>query len=199
MTPAELRERVAELDALDKTRSIFGAIGHHYRFAPRLSEDTLVTHERAHGYTLPDDYRAYLLELGNGGPGPYYGVIGWRTKNAEDYTKYEDLGRPFAYAHEYNPTHFLDVETDDDDEDDEPRNQYWEAFDDRGSLVLSHQGCGLRVLLVVSGPCRGEVWDDSIADDGGYTPLVRPDGARHTFTSWYAEWLATSFAELRRA
>lgn len=198
----QLAERVRELAALDTKLAIFGASSHRYRFAPPLPETDLVTFERAHGFTLPDDFRLFLTTIGNGGAGPSYGVIGFRAGDAEDYTKYERLGAPFPYADDYNPIGILygedDTDDDDDDAADERRSAYWNAFSSDGVFYLCHHGCASRSLLVVAGPCRGEVWFDDSADDAGVGPAKsRTTGARHSFTSWYAEWLDTSFAKLR--
>jgi hypothetical protein len=53
---------------------IFGTSDHFYRLAPALSEEELLKLERRYGVRLPDDYRAYLMQIGNGGCGPGYGL-----------------------------------------------------------------------------------------------------------------------------
>lgn len=202
-----IRERVAELAALDPSCKLFGSGAHRYRFNPPYPEAELAQLERAHGFTLPDDYRAFITQLGNGGAGPSYGVIPFRGNDREDYTAYDFLGTPFPYQDHYNPTHILfneDALEDLDEDSDEyaeavdaARTAYWQAFTSHGALYLCHHGCAARSLLVVSGPCRGQVWADDIADDGGYLPEVdREAGVRLTFTSWYMAWLDRSLREL---
>ncbi|MFD1082636.1 hypothetical protein ACFQ3M_13665 [Micromonospora andamanensis] len=59
-------------------------------------------------------------------------------------------------------------------EDDEPY---------RGTLALSHQGCGDLSLLVLCGPARGRVVDTCPSKRGpGFA--ADPD-----FLSWYERWL----------
>src|SRR5947209_1602571 len=41
---------------------------------PVLSEEELVAFERKHRITLPEEYRTFLLEVGNGGLGPGDGL-----------------------------------------------------------------------------------------------------------------------------
>jgi hypothetical protein len=54
---------------------IFGASEHRFTLnAPRLEADVRVV-EQQHAIRLPADYRRFLLEAGNGGAGPYYGVF----------------------------------------------------------------------------------------------------------------------------
>ncbi len=44
-------------------------------FGPRLTEAQLEAFEAAYGVTLPAEYRWFLRELGDGGPGPAYGLL----------------------------------------------------------------------------------------------------------------------------
>lgn len=41
---------------------------------PHLTEKSVSEFEATHSLGLPADYRAFLLEIGNGGPGPGYGM-----------------------------------------------------------------------------------------------------------------------------
>jgi hypothetical protein len=33
------------------------------------------------------------------------------------------------------------------------------------------------------------MWADDTADDGGFRPLLQPDGSRLGFADWYQRWL----------
>jgi len=48
---------------------------HQYRLNPVLDEQAILTFEKRHNVRLPEDYRAFLLHVGNGGAGPYCGVL----------------------------------------------------------------------------------------------------------------------------
>ena len=63
------RIRVADPDC-----RFFGVDTHRYRFGPCLTDNDLQSIEAHYGITLPDDYRRFLLEIGNGGAGPGYGL-----------------------------------------------------------------------------------------------------------------------------
>lgn len=52
-----------------------------------------------------------------------------------------------------------------------------------GAICLCTMGCALRIWLVVSGPERGQMWDDYSADGADLGPLFT------TFGDCYLEWL----------
>ena len=189
-----VRSGIAELAALDPSRTLFGAGSHDYRFAPVIDEATLASFEEKASVRLTDDYRDFITQIGNGGAGPSYGVMGFRAKDPEDYTAYERLGTPWAYTEAYNPVEILDG---DGDESEYGQEAYWKAFNSDGALYLCHHGCASRSLLVVSGPCRGEVWSDEVANDAGYAPESNLAGARATFRTWYVEWLEKAIAQMK--
>ena len=53
----------------------FACWGHAHLFNPVLPPEELAAWEELVGVTLPEDYRAYLTQLGNGGAGPAYGLF----------------------------------------------------------------------------------------------------------------------------
>lgn len=68
---AEVRTLLANLREADTRTRVFGSRSHRYALGPPVPEATLGAWERQHGIELPADYRAFLLELGNGGAGPF--------------------------------------------------------------------------------------------------------------------------------
>lgn len=159
---------------------MFGASAHRFQLGPPLADCEVAAFERAHGVELPEDYRAFITTVGNGGPGrwggagPYYGLHAlqdwaislWGMPDAGT------LVRPFLAEPGRICSDWLsDVAPGDDDE------PY------AGTLALSDQGCGYLSILVVSGPARGRVTDNSDAPTG--PPFTDdPD-----FLSWYERWL----------
>ena len=156
--------------------TVFGASYHAFALAPTLPESEAKAFEEKHGIFLPEEYRAFLTEVGNGGAGPFYGInpLGLndngRPLEGEDFG---DLQRPFpgplpvdTPGEEFGPEHLLD-----------------------GCLQIAHMGCGYYVLLVVSGPLRGSLWEDIRVADGGLRPLLDEQGGRLGFGDWYMAWL----------
>jgi hypothetical protein len=64
---------------------------------------------------------------------------------------------------------------------------YWTSVN--GAFPICHQGCALRILLVVRGVEAGHVWEDRRSEHAGLMPIRLKDGSRATFAAWYEEWL----------
>ncbi|NJC10837.1 hypothetical protein F4558_000663 [Micromonospora profundi] len=159
---------------------MFGASAHRFKLGPPLTDSEVSAFEREYGVSLPDDYRAFITRIGHGGPGrwggagPYYGLHPlqdwdtslWGMPNANT------LATPFpAEPGRVYSDWPSDVAPGDDDE---PYT---------GTLALSDQGCGDLAILVVSGPARGRVTDNSGAPTG---PTFTNDA---DFLGWYERWL----------
>ncbi|MHC5613600.1 MAG: SMI1/KNR4 family protein [Nostoc sp.] len=70
----QLKKKLSQLALLDATFQIFGSELHEYQFKPCLSNKDIQVFESRHNITLPSEYRDFLLEVGNGGTGPGYGL-----------------------------------------------------------------------------------------------------------------------------
>ncbi|MFB7864617.1 SMI1/KNR4 family protein [Streptomyces sp. NPDC056069] len=172
-----VRARIREMAAQDPGRERFGADTHRYEISPPLPESEIRAFERAHGIDLPEEYRSFVAQVGDGPAGPGHGLMPltaarpeadeewavdaeWREDRlpgrlAEPFTLTEPLpgriGRP------------ADVLT-------------------PGTLMLGERGCGSFLRLVLNGARAGQVWELD-PDWGGFVP-VSPG-----FRTWYTEWL----------
>lgn len=86
---SNVKERLAELRALDRSLEIFGAKKHRYGTAP-VSPDDIRQFEHELEVQLPDAYREFLLQVGHGG-GPYYGVWGLEEIKEEILSLYNEF------------------------------------------------------------------------------------------------------------
>ena len=127
-----VRQALRELSSSDLRRLRFGASGHRYHLRAPLSEARLEALEVTCGVRLPDDYRDFLLEVGDGGAGPYYGLVPFDQQAQQDLA-----AGPFITPKANAPA------------------RPWQ-----GAVLLSHLGCGYLAYLVVEGEHRGEVWLD---------------------------------------
>lgn len=202
-------EGVKELRRSDPELRIFGAISHRYRFNPRAAEPEVASFERRWGMKLPADYREFLLDVGNGGAGPFYGVFRmgeWDGAGEGEPWKADIIGdpsKPFPHRGQWNeaPNYASapkDVESDEYDRwvQLEDARYYPPALTD-GSIPICTEGCALRFLLVVTGPEAGHVWYDSRADGKGLFPMGEGQG-RLCFSDWYLAWLENSLYESER-
>lgn len=163
-----LRDMLTRLHEADAKLRVFGSTHHHYQLGPTLSERKLDEFETTNEIRLPDDYRQFLLKIGNGGAGPYYGLEPLSTFG-------RDLSRPFPFKAA------TDSLTDEElqcltDHDEYP-----------GVLEFCHQGCGIYSYLVVSGPTYGTLWDGR--EDFYPTGL--------SFGIWYQQWLERALVALK--
>ena len=191
---SRVREKLLCLRELDPSLKQFGARSHGYRLGDPLAEVRLLSYEQQHGVPLPYEYRRFLLEIGHGGAGPFYGLFPLDSRDPEFVNMLGgDLSKPFPWTSPFNPDEWqrglsiVDSEGVEWDED----GRYAGMFLP-GALYLCHCGCAIRIFLVVCGPCKGEVWRDSQASGDGIFPEVDENGDRLGFLDWYEDWLDKS-------
>jgi hypothetical protein len=152
------------LAAADATVLRFGAATHRYRRGVPISESRLAEIEAAGQVRLPEDYRDFLLEFGDGGAGPYYGLVALdQPAQLAQLAGACQLGEHVAAA---------------------PATPWC------GVVTLGHLGCGYLVYLVLSGPRRGQVWLDASA--AGVMTCIAPHFIAY-YSDWleareHAEW-----------
>jgi SMI1/KNR4 family protein SUKH-1 len=184
--------------------AVFGSDQHQWALNEPLSENAIAEFERCLSIRLPNEYRSFIARVGNGGAGPYYGVFplgmvddnfGLRRWHVND-GLVNDPSKPFALTHEWNDTSAMpsDDLADQDQAEYDRRmenfaNAYLRSDRLRGAIPICHQGCALRIWLVVTGEAAGHLWDDRLSEYGGIRPLMLRSGSHATFGTWYIEWL----------
>jgi len=196
---------------LERRPDVFGSDGHRYHLNAALGEPALIAFERRHGVELPEDYRWFLANIGNGGAGPNYGVFalnemddGYGAAPWEENDGFVGMLRaPFPHRDVWND---LAGKPDDDAVESKELEAERDAFEERyfstrqvnGAIPICHIGCALRIWLVVSGAERGHLWLDKRADYEGLMALPTRSGGRLTFLDWYAEWVEESLRAPQR-
>ena len=117
----------------DRRCTRFGAATHQYQLGSILRPHQMVTFESDIGWMLPEGFRRFLLELGNGGAGPAYG---WPAVVPE-----APLYRQAAWRKAFETPLAEELEG-----------------DPAGSIALSNHGCGIFDFVVVNGREGGNVW-----------------------------------------
>lgn len=128
--------------------------------------------ERKHGIELPPDYREFITEIGDGGPGPHYGLDSLRV--ASEYTT---PSQPFPWVEAKSP-------------EDEDFDDAWR--DEPGVLTIAQRGCGYTDFMVVNGEAPYRIWRDGVAADLPLEPIFE------TFSEWYLAWARECLETLRR-
>ena len=189
MTPRmyELWYKMRLLATYDPNLTVFGSGSHKYRLYPCLTELEVREFEQEHGVTLPEDYRRFVLEIGDGGAGPNYGLHRLQSPRRSIPPL---LSQPWPHRTEWN------LKSDQFGSIQEFNLEYEREEHTQGALAISEMGCGYNILLVVSGEERGTIWQDLRAGDGGILPMqnIKSDSNRMSFSEWYEDWLDKSLA-----
>lgn len=212
----EVKRALVELRKRDKALELFGAAAHGYQLNPVLTPAKLEKVERTWSFETPTDYREFLLELGNGGAGPYYGVFQlgeiddgfgttkWKKWKLEPKKKFphrkawNDRALLFRSAPDAKDQDAYDRWLDSDAREADFSRYVKGVGVDRGCIPLCHEGCALRDWLVVTGPEAGTVWHDASADEAGISPLQLGKKQRVSFSEWYLDWLRRSLRSKKR-
>src|SRR5918911_3219076 len=81
----------------DRKLTVFGANSHKYKLRPCLDESKIVEFERHYSLSLPEDYRNFLMHVGNGGAGPYCGI----HRLDQLHVTYAGFFKPFPFRHQW--------------------------------------------------------------------------------------------------
>jgi len=190
---------------------LFGANGHGFILNKPVSERAVQAFESQHAIRLPQDYRDFMTQVGNGGAGPDYGLfpLGY-ADGGLDLKPWSEgdgfvgtLSQPFQFTDSWNDTSGLpDLNPTPEHEEEADRmmavfeERYWSSALMNGAFPICHRGCALRLWLVATGAEAGHVWRDGRADFSGLSPLLTKDGSRATFSSWYLEWLESCMEQI---
>ncbi|MFE6690627.1 SMI1/KNR4 family protein [Streptomyces sp. NPDC057743] len=173
--------RIRQLAAQDPTHQRFGADTHQYELTPALPEAEIRAFEGAHRIELPLVYRSFVAQVGNGPAGPGHGLMPLTTPRAE---AGEGEGEGWAVDDEWQRDRLPGRLT--------ARFRLTEPLPGRlrtpveeltpGTLLLTEEGCGTYIRLILNGPRRGEVW--RIDPDWAGFVTASPN-----FGTWYTAWL----------
>lgn len=162
----------------DKQLHVFGAQTHKYTLRPPAAETAVLEFEKKHHIRLPEEYRDFLLYMGNGGAGPYYGIYGLQDLDAEAEDDF--------YSYQADPVVFPNMSDEDWDLAADPDEKLEDTDPDpfTGILPIGSQGCAYMSGMILHGPLRGRVLYYNM--DRCQPPFfVRETG----FLAWYERWL----------
>ena len=198
-----VNQSLSKLKALDKNYSVFGSSSHRYLLNAVLEESEIKAFENKYSVRLPEDYRRFLVEVGNGGAGPYYGLqtlkdslfidLDYKREN-----EYLNPSKPFLLSERWNMKFTGDASNE----------QEYQAFEEEyfkdtwvnGLLRICNFGCGVSLNLVVNGAEYGNIWVDDRGSDGGIFPdPYFGQSERTQFLDWYILWLNKSLSGVSKS
>lgn len=202
-TIERIKAKLADLRQLDPACKLFGSSSHRYRLGLPLTASELADREKELGVPLPSEYRDFVMEVGHGGAGPFYGLFQLNGSDPENITDLDEIKKPFRWTHATNPMQWPSPETQGgamiDSDSGRDRDETFPVYlTVPGVLYICHYGCAIRFFLVVNGPLSGEVWLDRQAEEHGITPECDEDGSRLSFLQWYEKWLDEGISRFRK-
>lgn len=189
-----IREKLVLSKQIDTNLEVFGAESHKYVLNSPASEVEVGIFENNYSVQLPECYRAFVTQIGNGGvayaksgAGPYYGIyaLGENVddliyENPELYLKNNCLIYPKITEEVWNS---LKGWTDGDEDltDEEYEKEIGRLYG--GILPIGSQGCSYLHALILNGPHKGKVVN---IDMDHRTPHFTFE---NHFLDWYERWL----------
>ncbi|MCO7051716.1 SMI1/KNR4 family protein [Proteus terrae] len=184
-----IREKLALVTSIDHEYKEFGADNHKYQLNAPLSKEKVNQLQAKIECEFPEDYIAFVTQIGNGGTGsyggagPYYGLYAF--DDAIDRNGIQNCALPCLLSPKMDIDEWkalCHVPEDCSDED----------FDTicgrvhQGTLYLGTCGCEYDLLLVVNGDYKGHILytSDWVNSDTPYTFSYET-----SFTQWYERWL----------
>ena len=174
----------------NRTDRIFETLRKRNCYNAPLAEADVLHFEKRYGIQLPETYRRFITELGDGGKGPH-GFPMFTLERALTYQRPgvgdDFLRTPFPHTSSYNSADDVKYSEFFDKIDRHELNVSDEEivrilmYETAGTLTLAHTGCGYFDMLVVTGPTSGQVWADGRCADYGFKPYGCD------FLDWYLE------------
>jgi SMI1 / KNR4 family (SUKH-1) len=178
----------------DKNFRVFGAERHKYIIHEPTTLDKIIEIENKYSIELPECYKSFLLNIGNGGigwqnssAGPFFGIypLGENLNelifnNPEKYLKNKCVLYP-KMTDEYWKILIKNIEDDDkilDEQFEKELSNLWS-----GILPIGSQGCSYLHGIILNGQYRGRVVNLDI-------DRQKPNFAfEDNFLDWYERWL----------
>jgi len=173
---SRIKSKLGQAKKTDNKLEVFGADSHKYKLNPVINPKELDEFESLHKVRLPEDFRLFLMELGNGGAGPYYGIYPLKKQYAPSKTGLDCVYHPEMTDEEWNELYELD------DLEIDGQLSEWDEKTCRGNLSLGTQGCTYDMSLVVAGENKGRVYYE-IEDEKPFFVF------ESNFLDWYERWL----------
>ncbi|QXX83972.1 MULTISPECIES: SMI1/KNR4 family protein [Providencia] len=177
-----IREKIPLVKQVDSELDLFGADSHEYELNPVIALADIEKWQKRTGATLPQDFVQFLTQIGNGGLGPYYGIVRFEDSESrfDQTAALPSILSPDMSEEEWQKLTFLDDDCSDEEFDER------ENYIHQGVFYLGTCGCEYDLLLVISGEYAGRIiytnhWC------GSNQPFFF--SYELSFSQWYERWL----------
>lgn len=189
-----IKDKLIKARQADKEFKVFGAKSHQYKLNPPANIVEVATFEEKHSITLPDCYKAFVTQVGNGGDtyrgsgaGPFYGIyplgeyIGELVyTETSNHLQNDCLIYPYM-TKEYWSELVKNIEENENISDEDYDAELEKIFG--GILPIGSQGCTYLHGIILNGIHKGKVVNlDSDCQKPHFT-------FEDNFLDWYERWL----------
>ena len=192
-----IKEKLKAAKSLDKELEVFGARSHKYFVGKPASNKEIDEFETDYHIRLPESFKSFLTEIGNGGieyqnsvvgnsaAGPNYGI--YKLGNHMDVLVDSSSGylqKEVVFDSGLNESGWIELCK---NPDKNHTAEEFEKFKEKiyaGILIIGFCGCSGYQGIVLNGPERGRIV--YVYDEVEYMPHFSKE---LTFPDWYENWL----------
>lgn len=196
-TSERIRLKLRLADTTDQFNEVFGANSHRYFLDEPISMEEVELFEKKYHISLPEQYKWFLTEVGNGGieyansmtgnsgAGPFLGLFGlghigqFLDEPSTGYLTQETLYNEQWDHHDWFKRFYEDLK---DATDEAYEKEAVQAYS--GILAIGYCGCSQYLGIVLNGKDRGRVLN--VYEDIEQCPHFFDEP---TFLEWYEHWL----------
>ena len=198
-----IKRKIPLAKRADSYLYVFGASSHKYKIKAPVALKEVLQFEEKFSFSLPECYRSFILQVGNGGlaypnyvhdgsaAGPYYGIFPfgtsldsmireWGEETTEQRIIYQ-FTRECVLFPGMTKEEWKNLREKEENDDD------FSVY--RGILPIGTQGCTYFSGLILNGEPRGKV---VYLDEGRQKPIFP---FAKNFLSWYERWLDDIISE----
>ncbi|SEM45986.1 SMI1 / KNR4 family (SUKH-1) [Chitinophaga rupis] len=189
-----IKQKLPAAKKADRRLKVFGAESHKYTLNKPATAEEVTQFEQQYAIELPECYKAFLLQIGNGGnahansaAGPFYGIypLGGNVDEliydtVEKHLKNDCVIYP-KMPDDYWAALTQKINDDDNLSDEDYENEKGRILG--GILPIGSQGCSYLHGIILNGPYKGRVVNLD-------TDFQKPKFTYESnFLDWYERWL----------
>ncbi len=182
-----IKEKLIIAKEKDAGLKVFGAGRHKYVLNKTATINDIRSFENSYSIDLPECFKSFMTNIGNGGAGPFYGIysLGEGLNEITSSKAKEYLGRDCIISPEISESYWLSLNKKIDENEDISNDDYEKELGRifGGILPIGNQGCTYYHGIILNGDHKGKVVNlDSDRQKPQFT-------YEKNFLDWYERWL----------